>query len=1027
MQRLKKIYTKVFFVTHLATSAHRYTPLANIGLKPLRILLALIGCLLFQFTSAQPTITSFSPFEITGPGTITITGTGFSTTPSDNTVTFNGATLSVTAATTTQLTVDISADVPSGLKSIHVTVAGQPQSATSPSSFFLKGQFTGQSSQTGDVGSTLTVTGTNFDPATFTATFDGGITSTITSITPTSATLIIPTGVQASSFLFLSFGGGGVNILFIITNQLSITGFSPTTAAAGTSVTITGSGFSLYPNLNQVEFNGVLATVITSSYGSITVIVPPNTTSGPITIRIPDNSGITHYTSSSGNFSITCPTPQSIPVTGSFTLNSPLLNNDNQWYKDGVAIPATGSTYSVTTSGVYTLNNNGCFLDELLVVDPYALNANTSVGNVYISPSGMLTAPNSSNTFNVTGNFTNNGSFSANGGTVNFAGLASQTIGGTSTTSFNNIANNNTSGGLSVTGTVALSGALSLGTSSLFDADGPSGSGVFTLTSSASNDASIAELTNPDNFSGKVTVERYIPSLLYWHSLSFPVTDLLVSDIQPSFPVTGHFPSGGSTRIDGGFNEAESFYFWSSTSQSWGGIGWLGTAANATAISNTLGYSAWAYAGSAEGISPGNKIIMSQKTIAKGSVNIPLSAGWNFIPNPYPAPLDWNKFKTRAGLTGMAYLQANSGNGAVLYATTNGTTCANCGVTNFTNSTWKGEIAMGQSFWVQAAASATLTLTESDKTTTKTVFAGRDQEVQPSFIRVTLKSAGKSDDAILLFEQRAKQTYTQGVDGDKKKNDGYINLSSFKRDSTKTLVFNYLPFLGCQQVDSVGLALSGLSAGTHTLNFTQLDQFSLGYKIKLRDKYLRVEKEITNGFEYAFTTSQAPRSKGSSRFEVVFQNLLETPVVSSQGMELKSIKLPNYQWKLDGVNLPGATQQSYTATKSGQYTVESTNSGCKVESKPVVMVVTSVNKGDTDDEIYVYPNPTHGELTVKLPLNSTEQHYVATLLNTNGQFVQNMLLPQGGESTVQLDVPLGIYFIKLVYGSTVRTFKIVKL
>jgi IPT/TIG domain len=83
---------------------------------------------------AAPTITNFTPTKDTIGATITISGTNFSTTSSDNIVKINGISATITSASTTQLVVK----VPSGLVTggtITITKAGQ--TATSASNFRL--------------------------------------------------------------------------------------------------------------------------------------------------------------------------------------------------------------------------------------------------------------------------------------------------------------------------------------------------------------------------------------------------------------------------------------------------------------------------------------------------------------------------------------------------------------------------------------------------------------------------------------------------------------------------------------------------------------------------------------------------------------------------------------------------------------------------------------------------------------------------------------------------------------------------
>jgi hypothetical protein len=63
-----------------------------------------------------------------------------------------------------------------------------------------------------------------------------------------------------------------------------ITSFSPLSGAVGSTVTITGTGFSPVAINNAVYFGAVKATITAASPTSITVIVPPQTTPAPISV-----------------------------------------------------------------------------------------------------------------------------------------------------------------------------------------------------------------------------------------------------------------------------------------------------------------------------------------------------------------------------------------------------------------------------------------------------------------------------------------------------------------------------------------------------------------------------------------------------------------------------------------------------------------------------------------------------------------------------------------------------------------------
>jgi YD repeat-containing protein len=113
-------------------------------------------------TAGSVSIIQFSPTA--GPiGTsVTIYGTGFSTTPSQNALTFNGVSATVTAATLTQLT----ATVPSGATSGPIAVTTPAGSATSGTSFTVASSggptISSVTPTIGTAGTAVTITGTNF-------------------------------------------------------------------------------------------------------------------------------------------------------------------------------------------------------------------------------------------------------------------------------------------------------------------------------------------------------------------------------------------------------------------------------------------------------------------------------------------------------------------------------------------------------------------------------------------------------------------------------------------------------------------------------------------------------------------------------------------------------------------------------------------------------------------------------------------------------------------------------------------------
>jgi len=110
----------------------------------------------------QVSVIGFSPSSGSAGTTVTINGTGFSTTASQNAVTFNGSSASVTSSTASQIV----ATVPSGAATGPITVTAPNGSATSANPFVVASvlSITSVTPNIGVSGTAVTITGTNFDP-----------------------------------------------------------------------------------------------------------------------------------------------------------------------------------------------------------------------------------------------------------------------------------------------------------------------------------------------------------------------------------------------------------------------------------------------------------------------------------------------------------------------------------------------------------------------------------------------------------------------------------------------------------------------------------------------------------------------------------------------------------------------------------------------------------------------------------------------------------------------------------------------
>ena len=197
----------------------------------------------------------------------------------------------------------------------------------------------------GVVGSTVTVTGTNFS-GTSIVTLDG-VEVTFTVINNTTISVIVPSGTTGGVIVVTTPGGTATSQTFTVLSQAlpTITSFTPTSAGAGQTVTITGTNLL---NASEVTFGS-------TTVASYTVV---------------SNTSITAQIGIGATGSVSITTPGGIATKEGFTFIN--CTNPSVYAGDSVALctsdtlinigqSATAADYTTlvwTTSGTGTFANN---------------------------------------------------------------------------------------------------------------------------------------------------------------------------------------------------------------------------------------------------------------------------------------------------------------------------------------------------------------------------------------------------------------------------------------------------------------------------------------------------------------------------------------------------------------------------------------------------------------------------------------------------------------------------------------------
>ena len=232
---------------------------------------------------AVPTITGFTPTSGAVGTNVTISGTNFTGATS---VTFNGTSASfiVNSDTTIQAT------VPTGATTGVLSVTTPGGSASSARNFTVLSvpTITSFAPMSGPVGTNVTISGTNFAGAR-SVMFNGTSASFIVS-SDTAIQATVPAGATTGLLSVTTPGGTASSARnFTVLAVPTITGFTPTSGAVGTNVTISGTNFT---GATSVMFNGTSASFIVNSDTAIQATVPAGATTGLLRVSAPGGTAV---------------------------------------------------------------------------------------------------------------------------------------------------------------------------------------------------------------------------------------------------------------------------------------------------------------------------------------------------------------------------------------------------------------------------------------------------------------------------------------------------------------------------------------------------------------------------------------------------------------------------------------------------------------------------------------------------------------------------------------------------------------
>ncbi len=159
------------------------------------------------------------------------------------------------------------------------------------------------------------------------------------------------------------------------------------------------------------------------------------------------------------------------------------------------------------------------------------------------------------------------------------------------------------------------------------------------------------------------------------------------------------------------------------------------------------------------------------------------------------------------------------------------------------------------------------------------------------------------------------------------------------------------------------------------------------------------------------SVSNACGTSATQVLQVIVHPTPAIPVITQSGNNLISDQANGIQWYLNGILMPGETNDTLQVTQSGSYSVSYTDSlSCGSSSSPFPVTFTGIKTYNSNELISVFPNPSTKSVTV----NVSSVLKQISLYDLFGRKINEYEITVGLKTfTLTPDLSEGTYFIKV--------------
>lgn len=349
---------------------------------------------------------------------------------------------------------------------------------------------------------------------------------------------------------------------------------------------------------------------------------------------------------------------------------------------------------------------------------------------------------------------------------------------------------------------------------------------------------------NGGNTLGDFEVQRHISTGNGHHFISAPTNNASIQELADDFPLN---LSGGSPHV---------YYYDETNTATTAAMRWRAPASLSHPMEAGEGFTFWFNTN-------GGKTIDINGPINNGTVPIPMTfthsipvssntngpyspEGWNFIGNPYAAPIDYNAMIAAAPSAVAHGMYRWDPNTSTYISYING-------ISNPAN--YNAIIPSMQGFWLRTSANCTLNLDNSMRVTDPDIVSSiflKNSNTDP-ISRLELSGLGKKIETVLTFNQYANNSFDPQLDAYFLPSDESDEIILASKIGQHTLSINSLGDLGASN-HLIPLHFKVSTAGTYSIQISEFTNFPAGTILILEDQQLSTSQILNQGL-YQFVGS----------------------------------------------------------------------------------------------------------------------------------------------------------------------------